>query len=71
MSKVDEKALELSEQLRSELGAIELRVNEYTLADAIREGASVTTPAVGSFGNGESACALTAALVAAKARNYA
>lgn len=71
MNKVDEKALELSEQLRAELGVIELTVNEYTLADAIREGSSVTTQAVGSFGTGATACALTAALVAAKARNYA
>jgi hypothetical protein len=42
MSKIEEKALELSENLRAELGEIELRTMEYTLADAIREGSTVT-----------------------------
>lgn len=41
----------------------------YTLADAIREGAGVTEKAIG-WGNGDSACALTAAAIAAKARGY-
>jgi len=70
MARIDEKAAELSEQLRAELGAIELSVSEYTLADAIREGSTVTTHEQAGWGTGESACALTAALVAAKARNY-
>lgn len=69
MTKIDEKALELSEQLKRDLGDIELRTMEYTLADAIREGAGVTSKAVG-WGNGETACALTAAVIAAKARGY-
>lgn len=69
MNKVDEKAAELSEQLKAELGTIELTAMEYTLADAIREGSRVSTQAY-NWGNGESACALTAAVIAAKARGY-
>lgn len=69
MHKLDEKVNELSEQLKAELGAIELGTMEYTLADAIREGSSVTTQAY-SWGKGETACALTAGVIAAKARGY-
>lgn len=69
MSKIDEKAAELSEQLKAELGDIELRSMEYTLADAIREGSTVSTQAY-DWGNGETACALTAGVIAAKARGY-
>lgn len=60
-----------TEQLKAELGEIELEVTTgYTLADAIREGSSVTKQAVGSWGTGETACALSAALISAKARGY-
>jgi hypothetical protein len=69
MNKVDEKAVELSDQLRAELGVIELRSMEYTLADAIREGSSVTTQAY-AWGDGENACALTAGVIAARARGF-
>jgi hypothetical protein len=66
MSKIDEKV----EELRAELGEIEMDVlTSYTLADAIREGSTVTTQAY-NWGDGETACALTAAVVAAKARGY-
>ena len=66
MSKVDEKVDELKEML----GEIEMDVlTNFTLADAIREGSSVTTQAVG-WGNGETACALTGAVISAKARGY-
>lgn len=41
----------------------------YRLSDAIREGASVTTQAVG-WSQGETACALHGAVIAAKARKY-
>lgn len=65
-TKLDEKV----DQLRADIDTIGLEVlTGYTLADAIREGASVTDPAVG-WGTGESACALTSAVIAAKARNY-
>ena len=69
MTKIDEKAVELAESLKAELGEIELQTMEYTLADAIREGATVSTQAKG-WGDGESACALTAAVIASKARGY-
>jgi len=70
MARIDEKAAELSEQLRAELGAIELSAMEFTLADAIREGSGVTTHEQSGWGDGASACALTAALVSAKSRGY-
>ena len=67
---IDEKALELSEQLKADLGEIELRTMQYTLADAIREGASVTDQAYNWGDGAETACALTAAVLSAKARGY-
>lgn len=66
MRTIDERAAELSERLRAELGEIELRTMEYTLADAIREGATTA----GQTKNWES-CALASAVVAMKARGYA
>lgn len=55
----------------AELAAIETKVlTGYTLADAIREGASVTNQAHGTFGSEGKACALTAAALAATARGY-
>lgn len=67
LSKLDEKA----EELRAELGSIELNVlSNYTLADAIREGGIVTEQSVGGWGDGNSACAMTAAVIAAKSRGY-
>jgi len=70
MTKVDEKAAELSEQLKAELGEIDFRVTTgYTLADAMREGSSVTDQAVGAWGYEDgSMCALSAAVVAGVAR---
>lgn len=54
----------------TELQAKELEVlTSYTLADAIREGSSVTNQAYG-WGSGGNACALSAARLAAKARGY-
>jgi hypothetical protein len=54
------------------LAAIEEKVvTGYTLADAIREGASVTDKAECSYGSEGRACALTAAALAAQARGYA
>ena len=45
------------------------RASQYRLSDAIREGSAVTKQAVG-WGDGESACALSAAALALKARGY-
>lgn len=69
MSKIDERAALLSEQLKAELGEIELRSMEYTLADAIREGSTVSIQTIG-YGDGETACALTAAVIAGKGRGF-
>lgn len=76
MNKIDEKAVELRSNLgldaetQKVLGEIEMNVTtSYTLADAIREGSTVSEQAY-NWGNGETACALTAAVIAAKARGY-
>jgi len=62
---------EVTEELRTMLSEIELGVITagYSLADAIREGCTVSQQATGSWGDGKNACALTAAFIAAKARN--
>ena len=71
MNKIDEKAAELSEALKAELGEIELKVTTgYTLADAIREGSKVTEHSQQGWGNGNNACALSAGVIAARARGY-
>lgn len=65
-TKIDEKA----DELKKVLGEIELNVlGNYTLADAIREGGLVTVQAH-DWGNGESACALSAAVIAARSRGF-
>lgn len=67
------KAKELQEVLDAEtqaaLGEIELGVltAPYSLADAIRDGIRVTNKARG-WGNGSTACALSAASIAAKSK---
>lgn len=70
MNKIDEKAAELSTVLQSELGEIEMNVlTGYTLADAIREGCKVSDQAY-AWGNGDTACALSAAVIAATSRGF-
>lgn len=67
MSKIDEKA----EELRQLLGEVELGVlSSYTLADAIREGSQVTEHEQAGWGDGFKACALTTAVVSARARGF-
>ena len=62
----EEKVDELTEQLED----MDLeRAMNYSLADAIREGSTVTDQEVGGWGDGETACALSAAALAAKARH--
>lgn len=70
MNKIEEKATELTEVLKAELGEIELNVltRPFTLGDAIREGAMVTEPCNEGWGDGERACALSAAVISATAR---
>lgn len=66
MSRLDEKA----DELRSVIDEIGMDVyTNYTLADAIREGSSVSKQEYG-WGDGDTACALTAATISAKARGY-
>ena len=61
----------LTSGLEAELGEIELKVTtEYTLADAIREGASVSDQRIGGWIDNGQSCALGAAWIAAKARGY-
>lgn len=56
------------DHLRKDLALIEEKVvTNYTLADAIREGSSVTTQEY-NWGSAEKACALSAACIAAQAR---
>ena len=70
MSSINEKALELSKKLEAEMAGTEMQVvTGYSLADAIREGSSVTTQEYG-WGCGSTACAMTAAVISAKARGY-
>ena len=70
MSKIDEKVDQLKE-LQQELGTIELNVlGRFTLADAMREGSKVTEQEVGGWGSGDTACALSAAVISAKSRGY-
>lgn len=67
MNKIDEKA----EELRKTIDEIGMSVyTGYTLADAIREGSTVSEHQVGGWGDGATACALTAAVISAKARGY-
>jgi hypothetical protein len=61
--------LEVVETLRNELEAIEKYTQGYTLADAMREGSSVTGQKTGHwYSKDNKACALSAAYLAAKAR---
>ena len=48
---------------------LEKVVNRFTLSDAIRLGSTVTTQSY-DWGDGETACALTAGALAAKAAGY-
>lgn len=69
MTKTEEKV----DELKGILDATEIselkRLN-FRLSDAIREGASVTEKATNSWGDGERACALHAAVISARARGY-
>lgn len=65
--KVDEKA----DEIAAEINAISLDVlTNYRLSDAIREGAQFTKQAHGWGDAQHTACAMTSAFTAAKARGY-
>jgi hypothetical protein len=71
MAGTDTSTIPGVERLREDLAAIELDVlTSYTLADAIREGSSVTGQRRGGWITDEDSCALGAAYIAAKARGY-
>ena len=63
----EEKVSELAKMMS---GIEEEVVTSYTLADAIREGSTVSDQAVGTWGTGERMCAMHAAVTAAAARGY-
>ena len=69
---IDRKANELRRNLEEELGVIELEViGNYTIADAIREGCTVTKQAfTWEEDECEGVCAWTAAVIAAKSRGF-
>lgn len=68
MVKIDEKVDELK-GLFDEVEVDAIKRMNYRLSDAIREGSMVSDQANG-WGNGDTACAMHAAVVAAKARDY-
>lgn len=70
MTKLDEKVEELQTLIsKDEVKELE-RMTTYRLSDAIRSGGRVTSQAIGSWGDGDNACALHAAVIDAKARGY-
>jgi hypothetical protein len=57
-------------ELEEKLPELDLdQAMSYSLADAIREGASVVEQARGSYVKGDKVCALSAAVLAARARH--
>lgn len=64
-TKTEEKVQELTEKIDPK----SLERMNYRLSDAIREGSTVTKQAEG-WGDGENACALHSAVIAAKARGF-
>lgn len=65
-TKTEEKVTELKDNL---ISTDEIKRMNYRLSDAIREGSTVTNQAEG-WGDGENACALHSAVIAAKARGF-
>jgi len=71
MIKSENKTEEKIDELRSMIDEIGLEVaTSFTLADAIREGSTVSKHSTSGWGNGESMCALHAAVASAVARGY-
>ena len=67
MDVIDAKVPELEEQL--EVLSLE-KAMTYSLADAIREGSTVTNQCTGAWANAKGeVCALSSALIAVKARH--
>ena len=71
MATVTETFAPAVDHLKETLAEIEEKVTlGYTLADAMREGSTVSEQSY-DWGSGERACALSAAAIAATARGYA
>lgn len=68
MDTVTREQQDVIDRLAEQVENIE-KIGSYTIADAIREGSTVTEQAY-SWGSGKQACALHAAALAAKARGY-
>ena len=65
------KVAETAEQLAAEINAIELDVmTNYRLSDAIREGSKFTSQTTGWGDGQQTACAMSAAFIAGKARGF-
>lgn len=65
------KQAELDAETKEMLGSIDMNVRtSYTLADAIREGATVSGQAYSWADAQGNLCAMSAAVVAAKSRGY-
>lgn len=64
-TKIDEKV----EEIRTAIDPADLDRLNFRLSDAIREGSSVSEQAF-TWGDGENACALSAAVMSAQARGY-
>lgn len=59
------------DRLRSAIDSAELEsLTSYSLADAVREGCTVTRKLEGGWLQGNSACVMGAAAVSARARGY-
>jgi hypothetical protein len=69
MNKTEEKVNELKGIIDA-TEVSEIKRMNYRLSDAIREGSSVSDQAIKGWGDGESACALHAGLIAAKSRGF-
>lgn len=71
MDVIDRNAQRIAEQIISKEEAAELkRATEYRVSDAMREGASVAGQATDWTGAGDTMCAWSATIAAAKARGY-
>lgn len=72
MNKTEQKVDELTEkfaEMEKGLEVDQIKRMNYRLSDAIREGSTVTEQANG-WGDGEQACAMHAAVIAARARGF-
>lgn len=70
MSVIEKQVEQLREQLVDAEGAAELKRMNYRLSDAIREGATVSGQAYDWTDEEGNMCAMSAGVVAARARGY-